>query len=322
MKLKIAVSAQADFRPYGELMKSKGYDITYIDSIEKTEEETIRNLQGFNTVIAFGEPFTEKVFAALAPTLKLVCRFGLGYDLVDIHAAARHGVCVTNTAGMMAGGVAETALLLMLECGRRFAKFDAEMQAGQWTRGYIGSQLEGKTVGLIGFGSIARRLARYLIGFHCRVLSYDVAYDEKALRDLNVSKATLDEIAAQSDYVSIHCPLNPATRHIVDAQFLGKMKPSAYVVNTSRGPTLDQDALIDALDRDVVAGAGLDVYDGEPLSPTSALRGRHNVTLTPHIASLTFESSFECAEDIMSTFESFQGGAIPDHCLNRDYTKF
>jgi phosphoglycerate dehydrogenase-like enzyme len=319
MGLRIAVCAKLNKRPYGEYMVSKGFTLTYIESVRNTEDEVIANLRGFDGIIAFGEPFTEKVFKALKGKLKIVCRFGLGYDLVDIAAATRHGVCVTNTAGMMAAAVAETALTLILECGRRFAKYDEEMQQGLWTREYLGTQLEGKTIGIIGFGSIGQRLAQYSQGFRCTILAYDVNYNEEALLKYGVKKATLDQIAERSDYVSVHCPLTAATKGIVGDAFLSKMKPTAYLINTSRGPTVDERALEAALGARKIAGAGCDVFEHEPLEADSGLRGLHNVILAPHIGSFTSESQMETTEDIMASLTMFEGGQVPTHCLNPDY---
>ena len=321
MGLRVAVSAKLNNKPYGEYMISKGFNLVYSESIGNTEDEVIANLEGFDGIIAFGEPFTEKVFKALKGKLKIVCRFGLGYDLVDLAAATKYGVCVTNTAGMMAGAVAETALLLMLECGRRFAKFDAEMQQGLWTRQYLGTQLQDKVVGIIGFGSIGQRLAQYCQGFHCTLLAYDVKYNEQALLKYGVEKATLEQIAARSDYVSLHCPLTAETTGIVGEAFLSKMKPTAYLINTSRGPTVNERALEAALKAGRIAGAGCDVFEHEPLETDSALRGLQNVVLTPHISSFTKESQMETTEDIMASLTTFEKGQVPAHCLNPNYVR-
>lgn len=320
MSFVIAMSGQDDMRPYGELFKQRGFDIRYIQSDIKTEAQCVEALRGFDGVVALGEPINDRTLDAL-PDLKLVARFGLGYDKVDLAAAERHGVCVTNTAGTMAGGVAETSLLLMLEAARRFAKYDKAVHAGIWSRNYRGTQLEGKTVGIIGFGSIGRRLAQYLQGFHCRILVHDLRYDEAQLQALNAEPSELMDLAAQADFVSVNCPLTPETRGIISEAFLSRMKPSAYLVNTSRGPTVDQAALIAALQAGKIAGAGLDVYEREPLEDGSPLRGMENVVLLPHIASLTGESMLECAEDVAKTLEAFAAGQVPAHCLNPGYVK-
>ena len=319
MELKIAVSStHKEFRPYGDILAQRGYSINYMDGLMDGEQSLIKTMAGYNAIIAFGEYFTKTVFAALKWRLKLICRFGLGYEKVDLAAAAA-GVCVTNTAGTMADSVAELSVLLMLECCRRVAKQDGKMQKGIWELGFQGSQLSGKTVGLIGFGNISQRLARICRGFGCDVIAYDIAFNETAAAQIGVAKAALDEIASKSDFISMNVPLSPSSRHMVDGNFLRKMKKSAYLVNTSRGPTVDEQALIAALDNGVIAGAALDVFETEPLEAESRLRGRDNVILTPHYASFTREAYMETITDIAETLDAFSSGAVPKHCLDPDY---
>lgn len=184
---------------------------------------------------------------------------------------------------------------------------------------YCGTQLEGKTVGIIGFGNIGRRLAQYLKGFECPILVYDVCCGEEQLKALNARRVSLEELAAQSDFVSVNCPLLPETHHIVDADFIGRMKPTAVLVNTSRGSTVDEEALARALREGKLAGAGLDVFEREPLAADSPLRGCHNTVLLPHIASYTKESMLECALDVEQSILAVREGRTPRHCLNPGY---
>jgi len=300
-------------------MIDKGYQVVYLDDLRNTEQSVIDSLRDFSTMIAFAEPFTEKVFSALDGQLKLVCRFGLGYDKVDLDAATKYGVCVTNTAGKMADAVAELTILLMLECCRRAAKHDAQMQNGIWNLSFQGTQLSGKTVGLIGFGNISQRLAELCRGFGCTVLANDVVFNREAAQRIGVTQATLDEIAESSDFVSLNVPLLPSTKHIINTEFLEKMKSTAYLINTSRGPTVDETALIAALDGGIIAGAGLDVFINEPLEADSGLRDRENVILTPHYASYTKEAYMETIMDVMESIDSFRSGKTPKHCLNPGY---
>jgi len=313
------MTSEEYMRSCGEHLRQLGWDLTYADTHEATERQTVDVFRGFDGVIAVHEPLSELVFEGLKERLKIVCRFGLGYETVDLHAASARGICVTNTAGMMAAGVAEIALLLMLEAGRQAAKYDAMVQRGDWGKLRQGSRLEGKTVGIIGFGSIGRRLARYCSGFGCRILAYDVAYDRDSLKQGNATPVSLNELARQSDYVSVNCPLTPQTRHIVDGAFLEAMKPTAFFVNTSRGATVDEQALVCALKDGRIAGAGLDVFETEPLPACSELRGLDNVILLPHIASFTNECYYETIEDIHRTLKAFTEGKMPEHCLNPDY---
>ena len=316
MSFSIAVSDSSDARPFiGQL----GIKVDYISPIPTTPQECIEAFRGYQAVIALNEPFPREVLKALSPDLKIVARFGLGYDKVDVESAKEFGVCVTNAAGTMAGGVAETAFLLMLEAARHFVKYDAEMQNHIWKKEYCGVQLEGKTVGILGFGNIGRRLAQYLKGFGCKILVYDVFCQEAQLQKFDAKQVSLDELAAESDFISVHCPLVEETRHIVNESFLNKMKPAAILVNTSRGPTVDEEALADALMQKKIGGAGLDVFEAEPLPENSRLRGLDNVVLLPHIASFTKESMLECAMDVEQSILAVRDGKIPEHCLNAGF---
>lgn len=319
MHFKIALADSDDIRPYGEYLKSTGLDIHYIATRTQSEEETITNLQGYDGIVACGELFTEKVCSTLAGQLKIIARFGLGYDKVDLAAAAANGICVTNTAGTMAAGVADCAFLLMLECLRRFAYFNEDMHKGLWRRNFMGTSLEGKTVGIIGFGSIGQRFAQYCTGFACNLIAYDVHFNEEAQKRLGVKRVSLDELFEQSDIISVHCPLIEQTKGIVSKEMLAKMKRTAFLINTSRGGTVDEPALIAALKEGRIAGAGLDVFWNEPLEDNSALRGMDNVIMTPHIASSTYESMQECAQDVGVSLHAFLKGEVPVHCLNPDY---
>jgi len=316
MSFRIAMSDSPDARPFVERLDIQ---VDHISPIPETEEACIRMLKGYQAVIALNETFSKKVLQALAPELKIVARFGLGYDKVDVESARELGICVTNAAGTMAGGVAETAILLMLEAARRFPQYNAEMHHGIWKKEFSGTQLEGKTVGIVGFGSIGRKLAQYCQGFHCETLTYDPYCRPEDLQLYGTKQVSLEELAKMSDYISVHCPLLPKTRHIIDETFFRNMKPSAILVNTSRGPTVDEEALAEALVHGRIAGAGLDVYETEPLPETSPLRGLDSVVLLPHIASFTKESMMECALDVERSICDVRSGRVPVNCLDPAY---
>jgi D-3-phosphoglycerate dehydrogenase len=319
MKFRIALGDSSNLRPYGEYLKSTGLDIVYVPTRTATAEETLLNLRGFDGAVAGGEKFPKEVIDALSDRLRIICRFGLGFEMVDIAAAEQNGICVTNAAGTMAAGVAECAFLLMLEALRGFAKFDADIQAGIWERSFRGSQLEGKTIGIVGFGSIGQKFARYCSGFNCRLIAYDVRFDEQIAKRIGVQGVSLEELASQSDVVSLHCPLMPETEGMIGRAFLARMKRTAYLVNSARGGLIDEPELVEALRSSRIAGAGLDVFVNEPLEKDSGLRGLRNVVMTPHIASRTFESLQECAEDVSESLHSFLRGEVPRHCLNTGY---
>jgi D-3-phosphoglycerate dehydrogenase len=257
----------------------------------RSEEDIIKTMKGYAAVIAgAAEQYTYSVMSALLPELKAIMRFGVGYDNIDTKAARALGVTAMIAAGGNASAVAEQALTLMLAIARHTCRLDREMRQGKWSP-RIATQLEGKTVGIVGFGRIGRILAEYLIGFKCELLVVDDYIDDSIITRYGASRATMDEIAAKSDYISLHAPLSDETRGIIDKAFLNSMKPTAFLINTSRGPVVNEDDLIEALTDNVIAGAGLDVFVNEPLQEVSKLRELDNVILAPHAASGTQEAN-------------------------------
>jgi D-3-phosphoglycerate dehydrogenase / 2-oxoglutarate reductase len=228
-----------------------------------------------------------------APRLRIIARHGAGHDTVDLAAAREHGVAVTVTADANAVSVAEHAFALVLAVARRVAAADAGVRQGRWEqarRAAVGQELDGKVLGLVGFGRIGRRMGRMAAAFDMTVLATDQdGHVEGAARELGVRLLPLPELLAASDVISLHVPLLPATRHLIDARALSGVRRGAVLVNTSRGGLVDEAALVDALDRGLLSGAGLDVFDEEPLAAGSPLL-RADVTLTPHCGGQTVEA--------------------------------
>ena len=221
-----------------------------------------------------------------AGQLKVIARYGAGTDRVDMDAARARGIVVTNTPSANAAAVAELALGLMIALARSIPAANAATRAGQWPR-LNGVALEGKTVGLVGFGAIGRQVARRLQGFDCRIVAHDPFADAKVAGALNVALLALDEVVAQADFLSLHLPALPATRGMVDAAFLTKMKPGAFLVNTARGELIDEAALAAALTAGHLRGAALDAFSREPPAPDNPLLGLPNVIATPHTGAHT-----------------------------------
>lgn len=241
---------------------------------------------------------TDRIDAAVlgdAPRVRGLCNFGAGLDHIDLDACRARGVVVTNTPDVLTDDTADLAITLALMTLRRAGEGERLLRAGRWT-GWtptclMGARLTGRTIGLIGFGRIGRAVARRAHhGFGMTVL-----YHSRTRADAAVEAATgarhvpLDALLEAADIVSLHCPGGAATRHLVDAGRLARMRADAVLINTARGDVVDQAALIDALSRGVIAGAGLDVYDGEPAVP-DALKAMDNVVLLPHLGSATIES--------------------------------
>ena len=223
---------------------------------------------------------------AAADWLRVVARYGVGVDNVDLAAAAARGIVVTNTPGANARSVAELTVALLLLLARPVLRAAAETRAGGWPR-LPGLSLAGKTVGLVGFGAIGRQTARLLAGFDCRLLAYDPLLNEATAAALGVRPAGLDELLAASDFVSLHAPVTPATRGMVDVAFLARMKPGAALVNTARGELVDEAALLDALTSGRLRGAALDAFAAEPPGGDNPLLALPNVIATPHMGAHT-----------------------------------
>ena len=205
---------------------------------------------------------------------------------MDLEAAAARGIVVTNTPGANAASVAELTVAFLLLLARPVMPAAAATRAGEWPR-TSGLSLAGKTVGLVGLGAIGREVARRLAGFNCRVLSYDVAPDTAFAREHGVTIVTLEQLLAQSDFVSLHAPLLPSTRNMVDAAFLAAMKPGARLINTARGELVDEAALLDALQSGHLAGAALDAFAQEPPGGDNPLLALLQVVATPHMGAHT-----------------------------------
>jgi glyoxylate reductase len=228
-------------------------------------------------------PVDGRLLDAAGESLAVVANFGVGIDNIDLAAVRVHGVRATNTPGVLTDATAELAVALMLAAARRVAEGDAIVRGGGWADdGFLGRGLVGATVGIVGFGRIGRRVADLLRGFDVRVL-----YANRGERPgTPAERRELPELLATADFVTLHLPLTPETRHLIDADTLALMKPGAILVNTGRGALVDTNALIDALRAGHLAAAGLDVFEDEPHVP-SRLRELPNTVLLPHVGSAT-----------------------------------
>ena len=288
--------------------KELGFITANIPLPGRSEEDIVKTMKGYNAVIAgAAEQYTYSVMSALLPELKAIMRFGVGYDNIDTKAARELGVTAMIAAGGNASAVAEQALTLMLAITRHTCRFDREMRQGKWIP-RVATQLEGKTVGIIGFGRIGRILAGYLSGFKCELLVADDYIEDSVITGHGARRASMDEIAAKSDYISLHAPLSAETRGMIDKAYLSRMKPTAFLINTSRGPVINEDDLIEALANNVIAGAGLDVFVNEPLQEVSGLRELDNVVLAPHAASGTQEANLLSVKIILDNLNKLFNG--------------
>lgn len=221
-----------------------------------------------------------------ADSLKVIARYGVGIDNVDLAAAERKGIVVTNTPGANSASVAEMTVGLVLSLIRKIPDGILSTRSGSWPR-INGTSLEGKTVGLLGFGAIGKQTARRLTGFDCRILAYDPLPDEDFAQRNHVELVSLEVLLRESDFVLLHLPLLPTTQNLVNKEFLGKMKKGSFLVNTARGELIDEPALVEALNSGQLAGAALDVFQKEPPSTENPLLKIPQVIVTPHISSHT-----------------------------------
>ena len=287
----------------------------------KTEEEIIETCKDADILVYLGlyTPFTDKVLSQL-PNCKLIARYGIGMDSVDLESATRHGIVVSNAAEYCVPEVADHATAMILSIGRRITMLDRYMRTGKWAGATTHTgpivRLGTQTVGLVGFGRIARHAARNMVNIFGKLLAYDPFVSQEQADAYQVTMVDLDELLAQADYVSVHTPLLPQTRGLIGAAQLAKMKPTAYLVNTSRGPVIDQDALIAALESRQIAGAALDVFDPEPLPEHHPLRQMDNVILTPHTAAYSEQAVADLRAAVTTTVSDVIQGYLPRHILN------
>jgi D-3-phosphoglycerate dehydrogenase len=225
-----------------------------------------------------------RLVIASAHRLKVIARYGVGVDNVDLQAARDHGIIVTNTPGANSKAVAELTVGLMISLGRSLPQACQETKAGGWPR-LPSFSLEGKTIGLFGLGAIGKQVARQLAGFDCQIQAFDVAADADFATAHNVKLVSKDELISSSDFLSLHCPVLPETRSMVNQVFLSQMKPGAFLVNTARGELVDEQALLAALQSGRLRGLALDVYSQEPPGAEHPLVRLPQVITTPHIGS-------------------------------------
>ena len=264
--------------------KPAGVDLIFAETAEETER--VARAREADFILCSWTPVSGQVIEA-APRLKLIQKYGIGVDKIDLAAAARRGIPVGIAAGVSAVAVAETAITLMLAVYRRLCLAHNSLRAGQWLKWELRTgcyELWQKTVGLLGAGHIGRAVAKRLShGFECRVLYYDVSrLPQETEAALGMTYAPLDELLRQSDIVSLHLPLLPETRGLMDAKRFALMKPTAVLINTARGGVVDEPALIEALRNGTIAAAGLDVFAKEPPDRDNPLLQMENVVATPH----------------------------------------
>lgn len=279
-----------------------------------------RLIDQYDAIIASSLPYRSASFDGLR-RLRLIARFGVGYDAIDLAAATRAGVGVTVTRGAAGRPVAEAALAMLLALSHHLIPKDAQIRSGRWAeRAFTpGFELRDRVVGIIGFGSIGQEFAQLLSGFGVReILVCDPQADTGAVMRAGARVVSLDDLMSRADVVSIHCALTPATRGLIGRSQLKLLSPQAVIVNTSRGPVIDEGALIELLTAGAIRGAALDVFEQEPLPADHPLARLPNTVLSPHAACLTEELYRDYYQSICKSVLSALAGEPPEHLLNRE----
>ena len=297
-----------------EELKDYGEVALFNTNVSSQEEliERMREAEAVINVRAYSK-FTEELFAG-CPSLKLLSILGTGTDNVDLAAASKHDVVVTNTPGFAAVAVAEHALALMLSVARCLCVIDQEVRDEKWPRGLM-TQLHGKTLCLVGLGAIGGQLARIGKGIGMRVIAWTFHPSPQRGEEYGVEFVSMEALLKEADVLSVHVRLTPDTRDLIGKKEISLLKPTAIVVNTARGPIINSEALVDALTKGKIAGAGLDVFDEEPIPADSPLLKLDNVVLTPHNAGMTpetIEKGGQMAVDNIINY--FRGN--PTHVVN------
>jgi D-3-phosphoglycerate dehydrogenase len=270
------------FRP---VLACYGLDLITPQVRERLEEEEILKYAGqFDGALCGDDRYTRRVLEACAPRLKVISKWGTGIDSIDSVAAAEMGIRVCRTPNAFTLPVADTVMGYLLAFARRQPWMDREMKAGKWQK-LPGRALHECTLGIIGVGNIGKAVARRARAFGMTILGNDIVeIDHVFLAETGVEMTSLDDLLSRSDFVSLNCDLNPTSRHLINARTLSLMRPTAVLINTARGPIVDEPALVDALRSGVIAGAALDVFEVEPLPLDSPLLTMDNVLLAPHNA--------------------------------------
>ena len=307
--------------PHLEVLHRAGYDVAYpAKSVLLTEDDTLEALQGCAAVIAGSEPYSDRVLAGL-PELRIISRNGVGYDCIDVPAATRRGVAVTITPEGNHQAVAEHAMALLLAVTRSIVSSAIETRAGVWRRRNMHIPLRGKTLGVVGLGRIGRSTAARGAAFGMRLVACEKFPDARFVAKYNIELLALDELLATSDFVTLHTPMGPETRDLINRRTLALMKPGSVLINTARGGLVNEDDLLEALTSGHLAGAGLDVLVTEPPGKDHPLLKLDNVVVTPHVSALDTQAiedmSLGAARNIV---EVFRGQWPPGAVVNPDVT--
>jgi phosphoglycerate dehydrogenase-like enzyme len=302
-------------------LSNAGFEIVerYDLGPQAPEEALADGLRGVWGVIAGGEHYGRKTFEA-ADSLRVIARPGAGYDAIDMQAASDAGVLVFTTPGANKEAVADFAITLMLAVRRQILMLDREVRNGQWGTAPPTSDLYGATVGIVGLGAVGRTVAHRLCGFDCRIIGSDPLADPRTVREAGIELLPLTQTLSQAEILTLHTPLISETRGLIGAAELRAMRNDAVLINTARGPVVQQQALVEALTSGEIAGAGLDVFEHEPLAPDDPLTALPNVLLSSHVASHTLHGISAMVAGVVDGILEVDRGRAPDTAINPGVT--
>ncbi|HID33140.1 MAG TPA: D-glycerate dehydrogenase [Anaerolineae bacterium] len=283
-------------------------------------DELLRRASGVHGLLTLlTDRINARLLDAAGPQLRVISQMAVGVDNIDLAACTARGIPVGHTPGVLSDAVADLTIGLMIATARRFFEAHADMRAGRWRTwepmGWTGPDLYGATVGIVGLGRIGEAVARRLQGFGVRILYHNRGPNPRA-GELGATYVSFDELLESSDFVTLHCPYTPETHHLIGADALARMKPSAILINTARGGVVDQDALVEALRSGQILAAGLDVFTPEPLSPDHPLLRLPNVTALPHIGSASIATRIKMAQMAVDNLLAGLAGQRLPHCAN------
>jgi glyoxylate reductase len=295
----------------------------YAPPPKKTIIEKAKDVDALATLLS--DKIDAEVFDA-APKLKMIAQLAVGFDNVDVQEATKRGIYVSNTPEVLTDTTADFAWTLLMALARRVVEADKYVRMGKWKVGWHPAMLQGRdvygaTMGIVGAGRIGYAVAKRATGFSMKILFYDVIPRPEMEKDFGAKKVDLDELLKQSDFVSVHVPLMKETHHLINAEKLRLMKKTAYLINNSRGPVVDEKALYEALNEGRIAGAGLDVFEQEPTSLANPLLKLDNVVVAPHISSASYKTRSKMAEMVADNLIAFFEGKKPPNLINPDVLK-
>lgn len=280
--------------PHFQMLRKAGFDLVFTGKDgQLTEDELLALIPGIAATLAGSEPYTPRVFAA-ANDLHVIARLGVGYDAVNLPAATARGVAITTTPGGNHDAVAEQVFALLLAVLREVVPQDRDTKAGLWRR-VSSPALRGKTMGIVGLGRIGKAVAVRAKAFGVNLIAYEPFADQAFVREYGIGLVSLDDLLHKSDIVSLHVPLTPETKHLINRRTLGLMKRGSYLVNSARGGLVCEDDLLDALQAKHLAGAALDVFEDEPAQADNPLFSFDNVVTSPHTAGVDEQSLIDMA---------------------------